>query len=132
MDRETYRVKATRAGGWWDLEVPAVSGAHSQCRRLDQAEGMAREAIALFLDVPEDSFDVEVQASLDLPVLEAIDDALKLRRTAEAEAKRATEATDRVVRELLDKGLTLRDVGHLLGVSYQRVQQMADRARAKA
>jgi predicted RNase H-like HicB family nuclease/bifunctional DNA-binding transcriptional regulator/antitoxin component of YhaV-PrlF toxin-antitoxin module len=62
--RNTYKLIATREGGWWSIEVPEIPGVFSQARRLDQAEYMARDAIALMLEVPEDSFDVVVEAQL--------------------------------------------------------------------
>jgi hypothetical protein len=39
-----------RSGRWWAISVPELKGVHTQARRLDQAEAMAREAIALMLD----------------------------------------------------------------------------------
>ncbi|MEU3452396.1 hypothetical protein ABZ671_02140 [Micromonospora sp. NPDC006766] len=44
--------------------MPEIKGVFSQARRLDQVEGMAREAIALMLDVDPHSFDVDVQPDL--------------------------------------------------------------------
>ena len=50
-----------RSGRWWAIEVPGVDGSiHTQARRLDEVEAMAHDAIALTLDVPPQSFDVEV------------------------------------------------------------------------
>jgi len=52
-DDEThgYRVRAVRSGNWWSITVPELPGVFSQARRLDQVEAMAREAIAMMLDV---------------------------------------------------------------------------------
>jgi predicted RNase H-like HicB family nuclease len=58
--RPSYMALATRDGEWWAIEVPAVDGAFSQARTLEQVPAMAREAIALMLEVPEDSFDLIV------------------------------------------------------------------------
>jgi predicted RNase H-like HicB family nuclease len=46
------------------MSVPEIKGLHSQARRLDQVEDMARDAIALMLDVPAESFAVEVRPEL--------------------------------------------------------------------
>jgi len=59
--KKTYTVAVHRSRGWWAIGVPELKGVHSQARRLDQVDGMAREAIALFLDVPPDSFEVAVE-----------------------------------------------------------------------
>lgn len=59
-EKQTYRAIAYRSGDWWAIESPDVRGAFSQARTLDELEANIREAISLVLDVPEDSFDVEV------------------------------------------------------------------------
>ncbi len=55
-----YRVDIERAGDWWAITVPDVPGVHSQARRHDEVEAMSRGAIALYLDVPEDSFELTI------------------------------------------------------------------------
>ena len=50
-DAHVYRVRAVRSGGWWAITVPELPGVFSQARRFDQVEAMAREAIALMLDI---------------------------------------------------------------------------------
>src|ERR1700687_1605782 len=47
--RKTEVPRAVRSGDWWAISVPALRGVHSQVRRLDRAEAMARDAIALYL-----------------------------------------------------------------------------------
>ena len=56
----SYAVLAERSGRWWAISVPELPGVFSQARRRDQIEAMARDAIALYLDVPLDSFAVSV------------------------------------------------------------------------
>ena len=46
-----YRVEVVRSGEWWAITVPALRGAFSQARNLDEVPEVAREAIALMLDV---------------------------------------------------------------------------------
>jgi predicted RNase H-like HicB family nuclease len=60
-----YRSGWSRWGRWWCLEVPTLPGALSQSRRLSKAPAMLREAIALMLDVDEDTI------AIDLEVLDA-------------------------------------------------------------
>ena len=50
----TYTAVARRAGDWWAISVPELKGVHTQARRLSRVEAMARDAIALMLDVPPD------------------------------------------------------------------------------
>jgi predicted RNase H-like HicB family nuclease len=55
-----YVVHARRDGAWWALEIPEVPGALSQARTLEEAPTMAREVIALMLDVPQSEVEVEI------------------------------------------------------------------------
>jgi hypothetical protein len=58
-----YEVKVTREGKWWMVAIPAIDGL-TQARRLSEAELMAKEYIAVTLDVPIESVDVD---ALNLP-----------------------------------------------------------------
>ena len=49
-----FRVRAVRSGNWWSITVPELPGVFSQVKRLDQVEAMAREAIAMMLEVDTD------------------------------------------------------------------------------
>ncbi|MCX4387091.1 hypothetical protein OG777_09125 [Micromonospora peucetia] len=98
--------------------MPEIKGVFSQARRLDQVEGMARDAIALMLDVDPHSFDIDVQPDLPQEVTRARSELRKAEESAE-------EATVTAARALLAKGYTVRDAGALLGISPQRVSQLA-------
>jgi predicted RNase H-like HicB family nuclease len=136
MKRKVYTARAQRAGKWWAISVEGLPGALSQVRRLDQAEAMAREVIALVLDVPVDSFDVVVAPDLN----EEHRDALaELDRAKEqyAESMAALAERQRRVTLLLvgDAGLTVRDAATVLGVSFQRVSQLtshSEKGRTKS
>jgi predicted RNase H-like HicB family nuclease len=60
MMRETYTVLTSRNGGWWAIRVAELPAIFSQASRLAKVNEMARDAIALFLDVAPDSFDTDV------------------------------------------------------------------------
>lgn len=124
-DRKSYTAKAIRSSDWWAITIPELKGVHSQARRLDQAEGMAREAIGLFLDVPADSFDLTLVPVLPPGVQADVDRARTARGEADALQREAATATARAARELV-KGtkLTVREAGQILGVSHQRVAQL--------
>jgi hypothetical protein len=59
-ERPTYNVVVESAGDIWFMSVPSVPGALASTRRHDQVEAIARVVIAQALDVPADSFDVEI------------------------------------------------------------------------
>lgn len=58
--RRTFHVDAERDGTWWFLIVPEL-GTATQVRDLGQAEASVRDLIALWLQQPSDSFDVEIR-----------------------------------------------------------------------
>lgn len=130
-DKQTYTANARRANGWWAIDVHGLKGVFSQARRLDQVEAMARDAIAAMLDVPPDSFDVYVHVELVDRLLAEVEQAQGLRRDADRRQQEASEAMRQVVDDLVDTGLTVRDAGHVLGVSYQRVAQLRRRGRRR-
>lgn len=122
---KTYSAKAIRSGDWWAITIPELKGVHSQARRLDQAEAMAREAISLFRDMPPDSFEVNVIPVLPAPVQADVDRARTVRGEADDLQREATTATARAVRELVKESkLTVREAGQILGISHQRVAQL--------
>ena len=125
MSRRTFTVTAERGRGpWWVTECAEV-GAVSQVRRIDQAADDIREAIAYLSGLPEDSFDVEVTPVLPDAFWEALRAAQGQRDVAAAANRASAELNQRAARVLRDEGLTLRDVGHLMGVSHQRAAQLA-------
>jgi predicted RNase H-like HicB family nuclease len=131
--RRSYVVEAVRdEDGWWIVEVPEVDGAMTQAPRLDQAEGMARDVVSLLLEVPPDTFDLVVRPLLSEPLATHLVETRKLRDEAERSQLRATAATGPLIEELLASGFRVREIGQLLGVTYQRAAQLAARARGQA
>lgn len=126
MTRRTYTVTVTREGSWWalvaDLGHREVA---SQARRLDQAEPMIREAIAMVLDVDEDAFDVELVTRLDDEELDAVARAaVESRARLEVVERDARQATATAVHRLRRHGLPVRDVARLVHVTPSRVSQI--------
>ena len=126
----TYTVCAVRDGDWWAIDVPGVDGVYTQARRLDQVEGVAREAISLMLDVAPETFEVVVDARPSPPVDDPWQRVMALRQQAAEIDRQAQRATLELVHRCQDEGLSLRDIGHLLGLSQQRVGQIARAPRA--
>jgi len=126
----TYRVdvKRGRTGRWWLIDVPEVPAAHSQARRLDQAEEVARDLIALMIDAGPDSFDLDIQVQLPDQVRDELQRAEELRQQAARSQHEAAVLSRSAARRLHDEGLPLRDIGKLLQVSHQRAHQLVDEA----
>ena len=119
----TYQVKARRSGDWWALEVPEVPGVYSQTKRLDQAEAVAREAIAVMLDTEPDDIEVAIDAEIPDDAREALKHVEQAKKATEAAAEAEKEAMQRAA-SILTRDLSQRDASRFLGVSFQRVSQL--------
>ena len=128
-DRPTYRVRCQPDGKWWFIEVPELRGVFSQARRLRDVEMMARDAISLMLEVQEDSFDLRVEPSLGPALEKRLATMHKARAEADAARARAAKVTAETAAALVASGLTVRDAGEILGLSFQRVSQLVEAAR---
>ncbi|MFF1633986.1 hypothetical protein [Leifsonia sp. NPDC058248] len=118
-----YTVTAERSGKWWVLQAQEAPGAISQVSRLDQAD-VIKEAIAFVTGEPEDSIEITVVPQLDSE-LERRRRQVNAYRLMASEANAMAAYESRVVaRGLAEKGLTVRDVGTILGVSPQRAHQL--------
>jgi predicted RNase H-like HicB family nuclease len=127
--RPTYKALCTREGNWWAIDVPEVPGVHSQAKRLDQAEAMARDALALMLEVPSDSFDVEVEPVLDADVDKALEEWAESVGALEDKKQQVGMAIAALLILLVrQRGLSYRDAGRIVGLSHQRVQQILKEA----
>jgi predicted RNase H-like HicB family nuclease/DNA-binding CsgD family transcriptional regulator len=116
--------------GTWLVEVRsnpegAPIGVYTHGRTLAKAEANAREALAAWFDVAdEDSFQLLPFIDVD-PKLIAKAQAAREKRTVARDAEsEAARLTAEVVAELAKRGLSTRDIGYILNVSHQRVQQL--------
>ena len=120
-----YTATAQRVGGgWWMVQCDQHPGALSQVRRLDQAPDEHREAIAFVTGEPAEQVEVTIVPRLE-PAVE--DQLTAVQRLADTAARTATQAADQraaLARRLHDDGLTIRDIGQIMGVSYQRAGQL--------
>lgn len=123
----SYDVQVTREGKWWQVAIPALD-LLTQARRIGEADLMAREAIAVTLDVPLS----QVAVSVHLADLAGHPDLLTTAselsaRDAEAEAIKRDVASQRaaIAKALAGAGVPYRDIGEQIGLTYQRAQQLA-------
>lgn len=130
--RKTYNIVAQRDGAWWAIEVtnglPANRVVFTQARRINDIDAMARDAIALLLEVAPDSFDVVIEHRLPAGLQEHIDLFARAEELDTVVRSESADARSRAAAGLVAAGLTLRETGNLLGVSFQRVKQLVDRA----
>src|SRR4051812_21829304 len=120
-----YKVTVSREGKWWMVAIPEIEGL-TQARRLSEVKHMAREYIAVTLDVPVES--VTVTASLEnvegIPV-SAIVESIEQERAQAAELERAaSEKAQDLAKRLAEAQVPVRDIGAVMGVSHQRAHQL--------
>ena len=120
-----YTVTAERGpSGVWVLECDEL-GVVSQTRRLDRAADEVAEAIAFQSGRKPGEFEIEV-----VPILPAEVETLRQRADnlgvkAKAASEEAAAARSALARKMKDEGFTLREMGQVLGVSYQRASELA-------
>jgi predicted RNase H-like HicB family nuclease len=123
--RRTYRVSAERTDrGWWVIRILDFRHVVTQARRAAEIETMARDVIALLEDLPPDSFDLDVTHRVGDDLDAGIAEARRLRREADDLTRRSRETTADVARRLRSAGLSVREIGALLGIAHQRAQQI--------
>jgi predicted RNase H-like HicB family nuclease len=116
---------------WWVVHVDGVQGCHTQARTIQQGKERIREALSLFIGNAAYTVELEVKTVLPAPVRKAVDRSLSGRERAEAAEAEAARATELAVKAMLALGLSTRDAGELLGLSRQRVHQLASGALAR-
>lgn len=126
----TYRVDVERDGRFWLLRVRDVGV--TQARHLREVDAMATDLIALVTQREPSSFALDVHVAMPPATRRRLDRAERLRSQARDSQSKAAEELRAAAQELSRSGMPLRDIGQLLGVSYQRAHQLvsADLSRA--
>jgi hypothetical protein len=124
----TYDITVERDGRWWIIAVPELDQV-TQARRISEIEDMARSLIAISTDIPLSEVGVHV-VSIVLPgigdVLGTAHHIADLRHRAEDLEAEVADAAKQYARALTREGVPVRDAATLLGVSPQRVSQLAN------
>lgn len=116
-------VTAERGNGVWVLE--SDNGAVSQVRSLAQAADEMREAVAYLAGVTEDDIEIDVVPILPTQFTEAQQRAERLRTESARLQHEAAQASHEAARTLVGAGLSMRDAAIVMGVSHQRIAQLA-------
>jgi predicted RNase H-like HicB family nuclease len=132
VEVKTYTVTTERSGNWWAFSVPEVPGAHGQAKRLEQVRDEARDVISMMLDAEPDSFDVSMSVKLDPRIEHALDEAKAARQEFDTYQRVAQEKLRFAAEQIKEVGgLSVRDIGSLLDVSFQRISQiLGDKRKA--
>src|SRR6266542_4230663 len=127
---DTYHARVERGDRYWLVRVHEVDR-WTQARHLREVEEMARDLVAVMLEVDPNSFQLEVTYELPDSVQRHLAEADRLRRQSDAAKSAAAAESRAAARELVESGLPLRDAAQLLGVSYQRVHQLIGEDRPR-
>jgi predicted RNase H-like HicB family nuclease len=109
--------------GWWTASVREVRGAHTQGRSIAQARRRIREALSLFVEGADEAelFDnIRIDAETRLVLRKASQARLDVERRQKMASQLARTAAKK-----LTARMSVRDAGEVLGLSPQRVQQLA-------
>lgn len=126
----SYRVHAEREGKFWLLRVPELD-IMTQARRLTEADEMARDLIATWLDIAPDAFTIDLDVALPDELAQRRDHARQLRDEADRLREQAADEFRAVVREAHEAGLSVRELAVALKLSHQRAQQILAEARKR-
>jgi hypothetical protein len=111
------------------VEVPEISRATQACT-VAEIETMARDLIGIMLEAEPDSFAVDVQIELPAGVRSHLAAAERARAEEVAARSHAAAELRAAAVELKSYGTSVRDLGKLLGVSFQRASQLTSGNRA--
>jgi len=122
VTRKKWQVYATPDANFFVLEVEGLPGA-TEAKGLKGIDAMVRDFIYEHTAVPLNTVEYELHFRLPEDVNQALEEAQRLRLKAEQTRSEAALASTRAAKILRAQGFTVRDIGAMLGISFQRVQQ---------
>jgi predicted RNase H-like HicB family nuclease/predicted transcriptional regulator len=135
MTENIYRTVIERdEDGYWFVDFPDVPGCHTQGRTLARARERMRDALSLFVENADTAEIAEEITFADADLTKIVLRSQELRQVLEAVRTESQEVTAKAARRLTEAGLSRRDAGEVLGLSFQRVDQLVrtDEPRAQA
>lgn len=108
----------------WLARVRGMDDCRGYGRNLPRAADDIRAGLARRLGIDPSNIRLEVRISDTITA--AAKRALRARREAERATERANSELVAAAKKLTGLGLSRRDVGEVLGLSHQRIQQLVD------
>ena len=131
-DAVIHHVDAVLEGRWWRVSAPELDVV-TQARSLKEVELMARDLIALTLDVSPDLVAIELSTILPDEICARLKEASRLQLAAEETASRASQLRRDAINSLVgEQRISQKDAARALGLSPQRVQQLVSAKRGVA
>jgi predicted RNase H-like HicB family nuclease len=116
--------------GAWNVHVAERPGALTYGRSLAQARRRIQDVLPLFWDEPDELEWVE-EVHLPGEAASALQAALEARERADLAQSEADKATRLAVEVLSRLGLSMRDAAALVGLSHQRIAQIAKSSNSR-
>ncbi len=121
----TYTAKVSREGDWWAILTTAGTRViATQTKRLEHAERIAGEAVALALDIVPGTFTIEVEIELPKDIAPSLKLLKKHNQEVATHQMQASKYSRDIATELAKRNYTVRDTGKIMGLSPQRVSQL--------
>lgn len=117
-----FAVLVEREEGRWHIRVPDVNG-YAQARTLRGAPAVARDLITRVTGRAGSSFGLKLEWVLPTEVQAHLEAAQRLRREEERANTAAASEVRLAVKGMAAAGMSVRDIGTVLGVSHQRAHQ---------
>ncbi|HSO31459.1 MAG TPA: helix-turn-helix domain-containing protein [Labilithrix sp.] len=120
--RTAYRVLLSYDDddGRWSARVKGLTGCKAEARTIPRVCARLRGALPRYA-IPRTA---PLSLVLQHPVGSRVRNLRVLRERTERAAREMHDETRKLTATLVAQGLTVRDIGELLGISYQRVQQI--------
>lgn len=119
-----YTVPCEWDGHNWVATVDAVPGAVTQAKRLELIPGRVVEVVKLMTGETVAASDLHVVRRFAGPIGDEADEIAQLRADLDKLQHDLGQRQPRIIRRLRAEGLTVRDIGQVVGLSHQRVQQI--------
>jgi DNA-directed RNA polymerase specialized sigma24 family protein len=119
----TYHAEVTRDGKFWLIRISEI-GRSTQALRYKDVAIMAGELIEIMEGLDSQDYDLDIRVRLPSAVQDHLARAEVLRAEAARKQSEAAAESRAAVRELLAEGLSQREAGEVLGLSFQRVNQL--------
>ncbi len=113
----SYTAEVRKGSSYWIVKVPEIRQT-TQARSIDELNVMTRDLIRITVEDDDPS----ITYCYDLP--SEVAEAVELKRQAAELEARAMATQGVAVKKLHELGVSLRDIGRLLGISHQRAHQL--------
>lgn len=113
-----YHVQATPEGKYWAITIPEINRSTS-ATSIPNIDEMSQDLIEIMTGEKNPEYTVEL---LGLP--QEVQASFEAKHEAQLAHERAQKTQHEAILRLRSMGLSLRDIGRILGLSYQRVHQV--------